>query len=244
MPQVAAKRETRAARGKEPGKNSVSLVEKAYQQIKRMLFLSELVAGQRLRYQDIARKLKMSQTPVILALTRLEKEGLVRSEANKGFYVPEASLDEARELYEMRALIEVFLVQRTARDITQKQLGRLTALQKEHAAMQGASYPRERLWTDARLHLALAGFSNHQVGQMFLRQVFDRLYLMYRPERLAVERMQESEREHQGLWEALRSHNPEQAAKIMRGHIQRGQKHILEGLQREVKFRDSFEPWA
>ncbi|RJX32521.1 MAG: GntR family transcriptional regulator [Desulfarculus sp.] len=244
MAQAATKREARPASRKESGKNSVSLVEKAYQQIKRMLFLSELVAGQRLRYQDIAQKLAVSQTPVILALTRLENEGLVRSEANKGFYVPQASLDEARELYEMRALIEVFLVQRTARSISQKQLDKLAALQKEHASIQGASYPRERLWCDARLHLTLAGFSDHQVGEIFLRQLFDRLYLMYRPERLALERMQETEREHQALWEALRAHNPEQAAKILRGHIQRGQKHILEGLQREVKYRNSFEPWV
>lgn len=58
-------------------KNAQTLVEKAYQQIKLMLLNDELVAGQKLRYQDIAKRLEMSQTPVNLALVRLENEGLV-----------------------------------------------------------------------------------------------------------------------------------------------------------------------
>lgn len=244
MALAETKPQAKSASGKKSGRNSVSLVERAYQQIKRMLFLGELVAGQRLRYQDIAQRIKVSQTPVILALTRLENEGLVCSEAHKGFYVPQIDLDEARELYEMRALIESFLVRSTARAVSQEQLEQLKVLMKEHRAIQGSSYPRERLWCDARLHITLASFSGHRVGEMFLRQIFDRLYLMYRPERLGLERMLETEQEHEALWEALRAREGERAGELLHGHIQRGQRHILEGLEQEVQFRNNFNPWA
>ncbi len=76
-----------------------------------MFLLNELVAGQKLRYQDIARRLLMSQTPVIQALSPSGNEGLVASEANKGFYVPELDLEEARQLYDVRLALEVHLVQ-------------------------------------------------------------------------------------------------------------------------------------
>ncbi len=243
MADGGTKKPAKAANGKKTGKNSVSLVEKAYQQIKRMMFLNEVVAGQRLRYQDIAQKLEVSQTPVILALTRLENEGLVRSEAHKGFYVPEASLDEVRELYEMRALIEGFLLKRTAQRITREQLDQLKELMAEHESIQNQSYTRERLWCDARLHTILASFSGHQVGEHFLRQVFDRLYLMYRPERLSADRMGESEQEHRAVFKALQARDGDKACELIRGHINRGQKHILDGLEREVQFRNSFAPW-
>ncbi|MBW1925472.1 MAG: GntR family transcriptional regulator [Deltaproteobacteria bacterium] len=224
-------------------KTPASLVDKAYQQIKRMMFYNELAAGQRLRYQDIAGKLRMSQTPVIMALTRLENEGLVHSEAHKGFYVPDANLDDVKELYEMRGLIEGFLVRKTAEIISEDQLEQLRGLMAEHEGVRGLAYTRERLWCDARLHIALASFSGHRIGERFLRQVFDRLYLMYRPERLAMERMREAEKEHKEVYDALAAGDGEQACEIIRKHIQNGRKHILEGLEKEVRRRDSFILW-
>jgi DNA-binding GntR family transcriptional regulator len=244
MANGGSKKQAKTAKTKKPGKNSVSLVEKAYQQIKRMMFLNEVVAGQRLRYQDIAHKLGMSQTPVILALTRLENEGLVRSEAHKGFYLPEADREDCKELYEMRNLIETFLVRKTAKKITEDQLNKLQELMEKTASIKGESYPRERLWGDAQLHLTLASFSDHQVSALFLRQVFDRLYLMYRPERLGLERMLEAAHEHTELLQALKQRDGDKAGQVMQAHIKRGQRHILEGLEREVQFRNSFAPWG
>jgi DNA-binding GntR family transcriptional regulator len=230
-----------SARG---GKTGVPLVERAYQQIKRMLLLRELVPEQKLRYQDIAKKINVSQTPVILALTRLENEGLVKSEANKGFYIPELDLAEARELYEMRAVIESFLVERVAGQITDEQLEELAGLMNAHQSFRSESYTRERLWCDARFHIALASFSSHQVGERILRQLFDRLYLRYIPERLSSVRMLESEREHDQVFSALKDRNAPEAASLLRRHIERGQQHILRGLQKEAKSRDVLMPWA
>ncbi|MGD8563546.1 MAG: GntR family transcriptional regulator [Desulfarculaceae bacterium] len=224
-------------------KGSAPLADLAYQQIKRMLLVNELVAGQKLRYQDIASKLKVSQTPVIHALTRLENEGLVASEANKGFFVPELDLNEARELYEMRQTIECFLIGRTAALIKEGQIAQLQDLMAAHKKFRGEMYTRERLWCDAKFHLAIASFSGHATGERFLRQVFDRLVLRYRPERFSMARMSEAEQEHSQVFEALMAHNPDKAAEVMERHIKRGCEHIMEGLEQEAQFRKSFLPW-
>ena len=224
--------------------DGVPLVEKCCQQIKRMLLVDELVAGQKLRYQDIATKLGVSQTPVIMALTRLENEHLVRSEANRGFFVPELDLEEARELYELRGIIECFLIKQTVAIITNKQLNQLKKLMKEHQGFRGESYTRERLWCDARIHLALASFSEHQVGITFLGQVFDRLFLRYRPDRLSAQRMLESEEQHNQLLEALAARDGNKAAKLLGVHIQKGSQHILEGLRRQAELRKAMAPWG
>jgi DNA-binding GntR family transcriptional regulator len=221
-------------------KGSEPLAEKAYQQIKRMLLLDEMVAGQKIRYQDLTNKLKVSQTPVILALTRLENEGLVTSEANRGFFVPELDLDEARELYEIRTELEGFLAASAAGRITDEQLAQLRALMDEHRSIRGEVYRRERLWADAKLHLALAAASGHGVGRQFLHQIFDRLYLRYKPERLTPERMQEAEVEHERLFKALQAHDPVASSDLVRKHIERGTYHMLNGLRKEFEMRDSF----
>ncbi len=225
------------------GKSSLPLAERAYQQIKRMLLVRELVPEQKLRYQDIAKKIKVSQTPVILALTRLENEGLVKSQTNKGFYVPELDLAELRELYEMRAVIESFLVEGVAGDINDQQLEQLSVLMKEHRSFHTKVYTLQRLLCDAKFHLALASFSGHQVGEKYLRQVFDRLYLRYRPESLPAVRMLEAEQEHEQILQALMERNPAEAAGRLRRHIEHGREHMLQGLQKDAEYRDALTAW-
>ncbi len=243
MPQAKKIGKTKTTKSRNPGKTAPSRAEVAYRQIKRMLVVNQLVAGQKIRYQDLAEKLQMSQTPVIHALTRLEIEGLAQSEANKGFFIPELNLNEARELYEVRIIIEEFLVQEAARRINQEQLGQLGRIMQEHASIIGEIYTRQRLWLDARVHLALASFSGHAVGCSALTNIFDRLYLRYRPERLSAARMQETKNEHQLLLAALTAHDPEQAAIVIREHVVRGQKRMLAGLREDDQFRKSFTPW-
>lgn len=230
-------------KGKKADNSSASLSDRAYQHIKRMLLVNQLIAGQKIRYRDIAKKLNVSQTPVILALTRLENEGLVRSEANKGFRVPELDLEEARELYEVRTLIEAWLVKGTAKNITDEQIKKFEGLMAEHQAIRGEAYCRERLWCDARLHLALASFSGQRIGFKVLREIFDRLYLRYRPERLTAARMQESEEEHNKLLEALKKRDSRKAASVLEAHINRGRVCMLAGIKHDLEMRDTLDPW-
>ncbi|MBU4275644.1 MAG: GntR family transcriptional regulator [Proteobacteria bacterium] len=225
-------------------KNSQTLVEKAYQQIKLMLLNDELVAGQKLRYQDIAKRLDMSQTPVNLALVRLENEGLVHWEANKGYSVPELDMEEARELYELRILLEGFLVGKAAQNITDDNLSELRLLLDGHRAVRGEVYCRERLWCDARIHMAIARYSGHKNGATYLHQLFDRIYLRYRPERLSIERLAEAEQQHENLFKALASHNAQEAQEIMAHHIAMGQQRMLRGIQTRVEERSRVQLWG
>ncbi len=219
------------------GPNTLS--EKAYRLIKHMFLTDQLVSGQKLRYQDLAKRLDMSQTPVIMALVRLEDEGLVRSEANKGFYVPAIDLDEARELYEVRVLMEVFLAPRVVERLTDQGLAELENLLMAHRQVRGQVYQRERLLRDAHFHLGLAAVSGNQVVLLMLRRVFDLLYLRYRPEILSPERQDEAEKEHVNIFAALRARDGQALADTLRDHIERGQMRMLKGLRDEAARRQS-----
>ena len=49
--------------------------QKAYKGLRRMLYLKELVPGQKIAYREIAERLNMSPTPIIQALKLLEFQG-------------------------------------------------------------------------------------------------------------------------------------------------------------------------
>jgi DNA-binding GntR family transcriptional regulator len=67
----------------------------------------------------------MSITPVIQALKRLEYQGLVRHEPNRGYYTEPISLKEITEIYEFRELIELSLLPKIIENINSKGLKKL-----------------------------------------------------------------------------------------------------------------------
>ena len=69
--------------------------------------LSGLVLDDRpIRQDALAAELGVSKIPLREALARLEQEGLVHSQANRGFFVRSLSAEEAEEVYELRIKLE------------------------------------------------------------------------------------------------------------------------------------------
>jgi len=74
--------------------DSKNLMEKAYWQIKNMIFQQKIAPGQKLIYRDLSKRLDMSKTPIMHALGRLEQEGFVELMPNLGYSVKEMDIQE------------------------------------------------------------------------------------------------------------------------------------------------------
>jgi len=77
-----------------------------------------LEAGSKLRQDHIAAEFGASHVPVREAFRLLETQGLVVSEPRRGFRVAGYSLDEIREVAEMRAALEVLALRHAAPHLT------------------------------------------------------------------------------------------------------------------------------
>lgn len=87
-----------------------------------------LKPGERLRAEALAQRFGTSRTPIREALLVLEAEGLVEVEPHRGAIVREFDVDDLRELYELRAVIEPVAAARAARRIRDPALARLREL--------------------------------------------------------------------------------------------------------------------
>lgn len=87
-----------------------NLTELAYLSVKQHLLNGELIEGSRLTEDALSTQLGISKSPVREALTRLESEGLVVIESRRGAYVRKFTMDETRDLYDVRELLEVHAV--------------------------------------------------------------------------------------------------------------------------------------
>ena len=120
--------------------NKSSLVQLAYEGIRRMLFHNEIVPGQKISYRELAEKLNMSLTPVIQALKRLEHQGLVRHETNRGYFTAPMSVQEVEEIYELRELIEVSLLPAVLDNLNNAALKQLHQLLVDDKSIPKESY--------------------------------------------------------------------------------------------------------
>jgi DNA-binding transcriptional regulator YhcF (GntR family) len=87
-----------------------NLTELTYFHIKQHILDGSLEEGARLTEETLAAQLGISKSPVREALNRLESDGLISIESRRGAYVRKFSHKEARDLYELRELLEVHAV--------------------------------------------------------------------------------------------------------------------------------------
>lgn len=74
--------------------------------IRDRILSGQVLDDQPIRQDALAGELGVSKIPLREALARLEQEGLVRSLANRGFFVRPMSRDEAEEVYALRIALE------------------------------------------------------------------------------------------------------------------------------------------
>jgi len=89
-----------------------NLTEQAYQSVKRQLLNGSFPEGSKLTEEYLSSALGISKSPVREALMRLESEGLISIESRRGAYVRKFSASEVHDLYDVRALLEVYAVGR------------------------------------------------------------------------------------------------------------------------------------
>jgi DNA-binding GntR family transcriptional regulator len=83
-----------------------TLVDSAYQDIRRRILDNVWSPGYQALEQDIAIQLGMSRTPVHEALMRLSKEGLVEVAPRRGMRVLPVSPNDMKEIYEILTALE------------------------------------------------------------------------------------------------------------------------------------------
>jgi DNA-binding GntR family transcriptional regulator len=117
-----------------------TLQERVYKAIKESIMNNDLLPGQLLSIDELAKNLGVSPTPIREALTRLTGDGLVERSPNKTACVVEIKEDDVHQNYTIRKLIEPYATAVTARR-TATMSGirdRITKLQKEAEFVQDA----------------------------------------------------------------------------------------------------------
>lgn len=223
-------RKSTAQGGSSGGKRGLA-IEEAHSRIKNMIYLNQLAPGQKIIYSDLSKRLNTSVTPVIQALNRLEASGFVSYVPNKGYFVGEITQEEALELYEAREALEIFIIPKIIENITQTTIKEIKELFRRYNQEAGAGPNRKVILVDAQFHLKLAEFSGNGVINTMLGEIFEKLYLKYRPEYLEAPQVREVAAEHRQILDALGRQDAQTAIATTRRHIAASKERITRALQ-------------
>lgn len=184
-----------------------------------------LPPGTRLPEDDIGTYFGASRTIVRAALQALAHERVVTIEPNRGAQVAEPTVDEARQVFEARSLIEPRVAALAAARATEEDVARLHAhLAEEHAALAADEQSRA-IALSAGFHNSIARLADQPILETFVRELTSRSSLvvaLYWRRRDAI-----CERHaHHELVDAIAAHAGERAADLMRSHLV----DILSGL--------------
>lgn len=136
--------------------------------------------GDKLDQVLIADDLNVSRSPVREALRMLEAEGLITSIPNRGAVVTERSLDELKELYFTRSLVEGIAAERAVPHLDKKTIDRLDSIL--YAATLSSDY-QELLTLNNEFHMRIYESIEQPFLTIYIQQLrnmaapYNRLYL-------------------------------------------------------------------
>lgn len=201
-------------------------------QIRQDILSGRLGANDRLKVSDLADRYGTSTNPVREALQQLRGEGLVTIEANRGARVRQIDEDYVRDIYELSALVEPYLLRWFVNLCTDDDLRRLEEIQARIEALN---------FSDRLLH--------SQLDQQFHQTMYERHYnrstveLWWRKRMIltgiakdhgiSLRRQRAVIEEHRALIAALRDHDEDRATALIVQHVQGSGRHIIDRLRSE-----------
>ncbi len=184
-----------------------------------------LMPGTKLVEQKLADIFQVSRTIVRQALHQLSRDKLVTLEQARGAHVAQPSVDEAREVFEVRHMLETALVRRAATELTPAHIAELRAhLRQEETAVQRTDVSgRTRLLAD--FHVVLARTLGNETLAELLGDLLSRsslISLMYQSAHSA----EHSCAEHVAIVDALEQRDARAAVKLMADHLDNVERNL------------------
>jgi DNA-binding GntR family transcriptional regulator len=194
-----------------------------YERMVETILDHRLPPGTKLVEDRLATAFGVSRTRIRPVLVRLANEQIVTLTPNRGATVAQPTESEAREVFEVRRLIEptlmaCFIAKASADDIAV--LSQCIA-QEEEARSAGDMRRAIRLSGDFHLHIAKA--SQHETLGRILRKLISRTSLILMTYRADIQPQSDASRcgcqEHRALLDAIRLRDAREAARLMGAHL-------------------------
>jgi phosphonate utilization transcriptional regulator len=219
-----------------------SLTSAVQQALERMITIGELAPGDKLNEATLAERLGVSRGPVREAFRMLEEAGLLTLKKNRGVYVRQVPLDEALEIYDLRAMMEAEVGALLAINATAEQIAALQTMLSSMEAAVAASDAPLYFQLNVEFHETLVSFAGNKKMFLLYRRLTRELDLFRRRNLSQQALLSNSIQEHREVLAAIASRDPERAAHTLRRHVRNSRERTAQSQSLSDDARDGAKP--
>ncbi len=209
----------------------LSLSERAYIEIRRMIVRLDLAPADVIREEVLQETLGLGRTPIREALQRLVRDQFVTVIPRRGMYVSSIDAGELALLYETRAILEPYAMRLACARGTTGAWDDMAALLAGAAA---DSSPNELLEIDRRCRELVWAAADNRFLTDHLDMLYahsDRLWHLYLGD---VADLHSMIAEHREIVAALRNRDADRAAELIEAHMHRFDQQIRNAVRRQL----------
>lgn len=214
-------------------KQEASATDEGYARLHSDIVQGRVMPNERLVEADLIESLGVSRAAVRIILARLENDGLVVRERNRGARVRMVSEAEAFEITQTRSALESLAAQSAAIHATDEDVAEMRGFLAEMAGYLASGDLLMYSDTNSRLHAKVTATSRNQTATRMIAELKAQLVRFQYRTVLVVGRAKNSIAEHTEIVEAIAAHDPERAAVAMRTHLS----HVADTLKETVGAR-------
>lgn len=181
--------------------------------MREMIVSGEVGPGQQLKQRDLAARFGVSQTPIREALRRLEAEGLVVNDINRGATVALSRRTAAEDHGQVRASLESLAARLAAQQITAEEVDELRSMNAIMAVMN-ENHPGYAA-ANQRFHFKICEYARTPILMSLMRMMWQSILLGP----MSTRAHRESWLQHERLIDALAAHDGQLAARIVYEHV-------------------------
>ena len=204
-----------------------SLTTVVQQEIERAILVGEYAPGTKLIEATLATKMGVSRGPVREAFRMLDEAGLVRTEKNRGVFVRDIPIDEAVEIFDLRAAMDELVGRQLAAKITPPQLKEIRDLvtEMEKAVKVEDAYNYHLL--NLKFHDRLVEMAGNRKLTEIYRKLIKELSLFRRLNLADGWLMPISAGEHRAIVKAIASGDADKAGRAMFDHVMESKERTI-----------------
>lgn len=204
---------------------SPSLADRAYGQIKQMIFDFVLLPGDRFSESDLVDRLQVSRTPLRQALQRLQREGFLLVFPKSGWQVAPLNFEVFDQLYDLRVLLETHAI---AKLCEAEERPVLKSLADTWLVAEAERHPVQAMVDrmDEEFHSALVRATGNEEMARVHDDITERIRIIRRLDFTKPARVQVTYDEHARIIRAISRRRTDEAQRLLRAHIEQSKLEV------------------
>jgi len=202
---------------------------KAYEWIRDAIESGELEMGTPLPENLLAKEIGVSRTPIREALRSLEQDGYVKIIPQKGAFVSEISLEDLKEIYDIRKLLEPFAALSAVNRIPDGEIDEMERGWKalKRAALAGEVSLSKVSEMDLLLHMTITKYATNKRIGAIITTYHAQIQRFQKLSAQSLANIHETIGQHVEILEKLRERDARGLSSLLYEHIAKSESNIM-----------------